>query len=225
MIIRPALLAFLVWLLIAHAPIAQTAPETDEEKLGYTIGVHIGRDLLNQALVLDRDSLIQGLKDALAEGDLQLSDKQMRQILVDHRRTEQDKQKQAASDNEEQGRAFLAANKHKDGVETHPSELQYKVIRVGSGDSPSADDTVTVHYEGRLLDGKVFDSSYQRGEPVTLSLDRVIKGWRIALPLMTVGAKWRLFIPSELGYGAQGAGPDIEPNSTLIFDVELVSIE
>lgn len=215
-----SVIALLTW-----TATAQTVPEGETEKLSYTIGVQIGRNLSSQPLVLEREYFFQGLEDALDEKDLQLSEEEMQRVWTAYRRAQQQKQEQAAAANEQRSRDFMEDNRQKEGVQTHSSGVQYKVIREGDGDKPTAEDTITVHYEGRLIDGTVFDSSYRRGEPVTFELNRVIKGWQIALPLMSVGAKWRLFIPPELGYGEQGAGPDIRPNAALVFDVELISIE
>lgn len=124
----------------------------------------------------------------------------------------------------EQGQQFLAENGQRDEVFTLPSGLQYEILQEGTGEKPEGTSRVTVHYEGRLTDGKVFDSSYKRGEPATFGVRQVISGWTEALQLMPTGSKWRLFIPSELGYGARGAGGSIPPNAALIFDVELLSI-
>ncbi|MEX2524817.1 MAG: FKBP-type peptidyl-prolyl cis-trans isomerase [Gammaproteobacteria bacterium] len=223
---HPQKLAVLILssVLTSTGTLAQTTPESEEEKLSYTIGVQMVRNLLSQSLPLDRDTFIQGVDDALSERDTQLSDQEMQQVLSDYRQSQMAQQEQSAQNNKEQSLAFLEENRHKDGVRTHPSGLQYKVIEAGDGDNPTATDTVTVHYEGRLIDGTVFDSSYERGEPVSLQLDRVIEGWQIAIPLMSTGAKWQLFIPPELAYGDKAAGPRIKPNSALIFEVELISV-
>jgi FKBP-type peptidyl-prolyl cis-trans isomerase FklB len=132
---------------------------------------------------------------------------------------------QAGETNKKEGEAFLAANKTKEGVVTLPSGLQYKVLKAGTGPKPSANDSVVCNYRGTLLDNTEFDSSYKRGQPATFPVGKVIKGWTEALQLMPVGSKWQLFIPSELAYGPRGAGPDIGPNATLIFEVELLSIQ
>jgi FKBP-type peptidyl-prolyl cis-trans isomerase FklB len=130
-----------------------------------------------------------------------------------------------SKDNKSKGETFLAQNKSKEGVVTLPSGLQYKILKEGSGPKPSASDTVVCNYRGTLVDGKEFDSSYKRGQPATFPVSGVIKGWTEALQLMPVGSKWQLFIPSDLGYGDRGAGADIQPGSTLVFEVELVSIQ
>src|SRR5438309_9145950 len=133
--------------------------------------------------------------------------------------------KQAGENNKKEGEAFLAANKSKPGVVTLPSGLQYKIVKPGTGPKPAATDTVVANYRGTLINGTEFDSSYKRGEPLTIPVSGVIKGWTEALQLMPVGSKWELYIPSDLAYGARGAGADIGPNSTLIFEIELLSIQ
>lgn len=152
----------------------------------------------------------------------------MRTTLVNLKKkisvAQQQQQKQQADKNLAEGKAFLEENGKKEGVKTLPSGLQYKVIQEGSGKMPAASDTVTVHYRGTLIDGAEFDSSYKRGKPATFRADRVIAGWKEALQLMKPGAKWQLFIPGPLAYGERGAGAKIPPNSTLIFEVELISI-
>jgi FKBP-type peptidyl-prolyl cis-trans isomerase len=178
---------------------------------------------------LDREALVDGLLDALSEREPRLSPEEVnqlvRELLVkaqvenDRRRAEQ------AETNMQEGEEFLAENKAKDGVVETASGLQYIVLAQGEGPSPVAADRVTVHYEGQLLDGKVFDSSYERGEPAEFLLSAVISGWTEGVQLMKVGSKYRFFVPSELGYGVRGAGQDIGPNATLIFEVELISIE
>jgi FKBP-type peptidyl-prolyl cis-trans isomerase FklB len=141
------------------------------------------------------------------------------------RKKQQEKMQEEGSVNKKEGDAFLAANKGKDGVVTLPSGLQYKIIKEGTGPKPTTNDTVMCNYKGTLIDGKEFDSSYKRGQPATFPVGGVIKGWTEALQLMPVGSKWQLFIPSDLAYGDRGAGADIGPGSTLIFEVELMSIE
>jgi FKBP-type peptidyl-prolyl cis-trans isomerase FklB len=135
------------------------------------------------------------------------------------------KQSEVAKKNKAEGETFLAENKKKEGVKSLATGLQYKVIKAGTGKKPKSNDTVTVHYRGTLINGAEFDSSYKRGQPATFPVSKVIPGWTEALQLMEVGAKWQLFIPSNLAYGEQGAGSDIAPNATLIFEVELVSIQ
>jgi FKBP-type peptidyl-prolyl cis-trans isomerase FklB len=169
------------------------------------------------------------LQDALAGGKMLLSEEEERAVLTelqaDMRKKQQEKMQQAAEANKKEGDAFLTANKGKDGVVTLPSGLQYKIITSGTGPKPSASDSVVCNYRGTLIDGKEFDSSYKRGQPATFPVSGVIKGWTEALQLMPVGSKWQLFVPSDLAYGERGQGGDIGPNATLVFEVELISIE
>ena len=147
------------------------------------------------------------------------------QLQADMRKKQEEKTQQAGEANQKEGEAFLAANKAKPGVVTLPSGLQYKILKEGTGPKPTATDSVVCNYQGTLINGTEFDSSYKRGEPATFPVNGVIKGWTEALQLMPVGSKWQLFIPPDLAYGARGAGADIGPNATLIFEVELLSIK
>ena len=208
----------------AAAILADGQPDTDQEKFSYAVGVQLSQNMLRQAIPVDPEAFIQAIDDVLNHKDLKLTPEQMQQVLVSYQQQQMQKQGELAATNKAAGEKFLSENKAKPGVVTLPSGLQYKIINAGNGNKPTLDDTVVVHYEGSLLDGKVFDSSYQRGEPIQLQVNGVIKGWQEALPLMPVGAKWQVFIPAELGYGEGGAGGDIGPNSTLLFDIELISI-
>jgi FKBP-type peptidyl-prolyl cis-trans isomerase FklB len=168
--------------------------------------------------------MARGLKDALSGGALLLKDEEMREVMTALRQEMAVKQLVTiAEKNKNEGEAFLEENRKKEGVTTLPSGLQYRVLREGKGKSPKSTDTVVVHYRGTLLNGTEFDSSYRRNEPAGIMLDSVIKGWKVALPLMKEGAKWQLVIPSDLAYGENG-NRSIEPNSTLIFEVELISV-
>ena len=218
-----------------------TSLKTEAEKvgysLGYTFGQNIKRLLKTQPMPLDSTVVAQGVKDALLGGaDSLMTQVEMKEMLetFQARRKEEDRAKavrQASEDsklgleNQAIGAAFLAENKDKAGVKTTASGLQYRVVEAGAGVSPSATSTVVVHYRGRLIDGTEFDSSYKRGQPATFALDKVIRGWGEVLQLMKPGAKWEVFIPSELAYGARRQGPVIGPNSTLIFDIELLEIK
>jgi FKBP-type peptidyl-prolyl cis-trans isomerase len=172
---------------------------------------------------------MHGLKDELAGGKLLLTDDEAKAAIAtvqkDAREKQEAKMKLAGEENKKQGEAFLAANKSKEGVVTLPSGLQYKIEKQGDGPKPLATDTVECNYRGTLIDGKEFDSSYKRGTPASFPVGGVIKGWTEILQLMPVGSKYQVFIPAELAYGARGAGADIGPNSTLIFEVELLSIK
>ena len=204
------------------------ALKTTIEQASYAIGVDIGKNLKGAGVEVNANLVAKGIMDALAGGKLLLSDAEMRNAITALQRemTAQREAKRAidAEKNATEGKAFLAANKKKAGVKTTASGLQYKVIKAGKGASPKATDQVKTHYEGRLINGKVFDSSYKRGEPATFPVNGVIKGWTEALQLMKVGSQWELYVPAELGYGARGTGADIGPNSTLIFKVELLEV-
>jgi FKBP-type peptidyl-prolyl cis-trans isomerase FklB len=203
--------------------------KTEKDKQSYALGMNIGAGLQKQMADIDPEILSRGLKDSLAGRKTLLTDEDARTALTqlqnDMRKKQQEKVLMVSEGNKKTGQAFLLANKEKDGVVTLPSGLQYRILTAGTGPKPSATDTVVCNYRGTLLDGKEFDSSYKRGQPATFPVSNVIKGWTEALQLMPVGSKWQLFIPPDLAYGDRGAGVDIGPGSTLIFDVELVSIQ
>lgn len=202
------------------AGVTNAKMETLADSMSYAVGVYLAQQVPpNDMENLNADLIAVGLKDYTSE-NTKLDDNQVRDVIT--RFTTEQTNAQAAS-NKEKGDAFLAENKDKEGVITTESGLQYKVIEEGSGDSPSAEDKVRVHYTGKLLNGEVFDSSIQRGEPVEFGVNGVIAGWTEALQLMKPGAKWELFIPGELGYGLRG-NPPIGPNETLLFEVELLEV-
>jgi FKBP-type peptidyl-prolyl cis-trans isomerase FklB len=207
------------------APAADANPTT---VASYGIGMNIGRSLKSDGVEVAIEAFMQGLQDALADKQSAYTEDQLRTAFGVLQRQQQAKKAEAdrtAGDkNEREGTAFLAANKGKPGVVTTASGLQYQVLRSGKGASPKATDTVRVHYEGKLLDGSVFDSSIKRNEPAEFPVNGVIPGWTEALQLMKVGDKWQLFIPAKLAYGARGAGEAIGPNSVLTFEVELLEI-
>lgn len=211
----------------ANQPLPDLQTATDNASYG--IGVNIGRSLREDGLELNLRMFAQGLKDAYEGAELKLTDAQLNAAFqVFNQEMQKKRQAEAAAvgeKNKRDGAAFLAANKNKPGVRTLPSGLQYQILKQGNGASPKATDIVETHYHGTLLDGTVFDSSVQRGEPATFPVNRVIAGWTEALQLMHVGDKWRLFVPSELAYGQRGAGGAIGPNATLIFEVELLGIQ
>jgi FKBP-type peptidyl-prolyl cis-trans isomerase FklB len=202
---------------------------TQKDKISYAIGMSIGTNLHRQSVEVDPKILQQGLEDALSGSKPLLSEEEARatlaQFQTEMRQKQQEKMQQASAENKKEGDAFLAANKAKEGVVTLPSGLQYKIETAGTGPKPTTSDLVVCNYRGTLIDGKEFDSSYKRGQPATFPVAGVIKGWTEALQLMPVGSKWQLFVPSELAYGERGSGPDIGPNATLIFEVELLSIQ
>jgi FKBP-type peptidyl-prolyl cis-trans isomerase FklB len=203
-------------------------PITDKDKQSYAVGVNVGKSLHRDDIDVEPKFVLQGIQDALANGKLLLTDDQIRTIMTDLqtqvRQKVEEKRQAMVESNKKEGAAFLAANATKEGVVTLPSGLQYKILTAGTGPKPSAGDSVVCNYRGTLLDGTEFDSSYKRGQPATFPVSGVIKGWTEALQLMPVGSKWQLFIPPDLAYGDRGQGP-IGPNSTLIFEVELMSIQ
>jgi len=225
------------------AAIALSAAETppplkdQKDKVSYSIGMDIGRNIKRQNLDLSVDALAAGIRDIMSGGKTALTDDEAREVMNTYRTEmmgkQQEQAKVSAEKNKKEGDAFLAENKKKEGVKTLqvklPSgtnaELQYKVLTQGSGPKPTTNDTVITHYRGTLIDGTEFDSSYKRGEPATFPVTGVIKGWTEALLMMPVGSKWQLFIPSDLAYGPAGTRGLIGPNATLIFDIELVGIQ
>ena len=220
----------------AAKPLRSEDLNTQKSKVSYAIGLDIGKNFKARAMDIDMEILIQGLRDAQGSGQPLLSNeeiqKTMTQFQQEMMKAEQEKRKNEdikkltqAPVNKAKEEAFLKENAQKPGIKTTASGLQYKVISTGAGPLPKLTDTVKVHYRGTLLDGTEFDSSYKRNEPAVFPLNGVIKGWIEALQLMKVGSKWQIFIPSSLAYGEQGAGQVIGPNATLIFDVELLSIE
>jgi FKBP-type peptidyl-prolyl cis-trans isomerase FklB len=216
---------------LSGAAFAADAPGlgTDKEKLSYSIGMDIGGNLKRQSVEVDPDLLAKGLKDSYGGGKTVLTEDEARKTITDFQKTLMAKQaetmKKLSEKNKADGERFLAENAKKEGVKTLPSGLQYKEIAPGAGKSPKTTDTVTTHYKGTLIDGTEFDSSLKRGQPATFQVSGVIPGWTEALQLMSPGSKYKLYIPQNLAYGAQGAGKDIPPYSALIFDVELIGIK
>jgi FKBP-type peptidyl-prolyl cis-trans isomerase FklB len=217
-----------------HSATAAKAPvplvlKTQKDKFSYALGMKMGANLQKQSVPVDPAILARGLKDGMAGGKTLLTDDEAQAVLKamqdDLRSKQQAKMQEAAEGNKKEGEAFLAANKGKDGVVTLASGLQYKILKEGTGAKPAATDSVVCNYQGTLINGTEFDSSYKRGQPATFAVNGVIKGWTEALQLMPVGSKWQLFIPPDLAYGDRGAGANIGPGSTLIFEVELLSIE
>jgi FKBP-type peptidyl-prolyl cis-trans isomerase FklB len=201
---------------------------TDKEKVSYAIGNSIGNNFKEQGIEVEPSIVAQAIKDVLTDSTLALTEEQMEEVMMNFQRAMQAKaqsrQSKAGEANRAEGNAFLEANKKKEGIVTLPSGLQYQVISQGTGAKPGLKDHVTTHYHGTLINGKVFDSSVRRGQPASFPVNGVISGWTEALQLMPVGSKWKLFIPSELAYGERGAGADIGPGTTLVFEVELLSI-
>jgi FKBP-type peptidyl-prolyl cis-trans isomerase len=212
---------------------AKAAPpltlKTQKDKASYALGMNFGTGLRKQSIDIDPAILARGLRDSFSNGKTLLTEDEAKAVLTqlqgDVRKKQQELAQQLGEANKKQGLEFLEANKTKDGVVTLPSGLQYKVLQEGTGPKPAPTDTVVCNYRGTLLDSTEFDSSYKRGQPATFPVTGVIKGWTEALQLMPVGSKWQLFIPSALAYGEHGAGGQIGPNATLIFEVELLSIQ
>ena len=206
----------------------KTAFKDPKEKASYSIGANWGNSLKRQEVEVDLEATIKGLRDGLA-GKSVLTDQELREALSalnqEIRAKMEEKRKRLAETNKQDGEKFLAENKTKPGVITLPSGLQYQILAEGSGESPKSNDVVTANYRGTLIDGTEFDSSAKCGQPLVRPANMLIKGWSEALQLMKPGAKWQLFIPPELAYGERGAGAQVGPNATLIFEMELVSFK
>jgi FKBP-type peptidyl-prolyl cis-trans isomerase FklB len=200
-----------------------------KDKESYSLGYQFGQTLKAQGMDINLDVYVTGIRDALGGKGPLMSEEEIRAILTEVQKrvmaTRQRGLKEKGEKNLAESRAFLEENKKKEGVKTLPSGLQYKVLVEGSGKTPKATDTVTVHYRGTLINGAEFDSSYKKGQPATLEVKGVIRGWGEALQLMKEGSKWQLFIPPELAYGERGVGSQVPPNSTLIFEMELISVK
>jgi FKBP-type peptidyl-prolyl cis-trans isomerase FklB len=212
--------------------LAQEAPvlKTQQDKINYGIGVGVARNFKNQGLEVNLDLVIRGMRDALSGATLQMTEEDLAKTMYAFQQELQQKlaqaRKQAAEQNKKEGDAFLAENAKKEGVTRLASGLQYKILKTGDGKIPASTDSVECHYRGTFVDGNEFDSSYKMGNPVTFKVQGgVIQGWSEVLKLMPVGSKWQVFIPSELAYGERGAGSQIGPNKTLIFEIELLSIK
>jgi FKBP-type peptidyl-prolyl cis-trans isomerase FklB len=205
------------------------ALETPQDKESYSIGYQVGLSMKSDGVEVNFDKLIQGLQDAITEQEPLLSIEEMRSLIVARKDKARDealrKYQEAIVKNAEESEKILAENAKKEGVKTTESGLQYKIIKEGEGEIPNVEDFVTVHYRGTLTDGTEFDSSYSKGEPQTFQTDGVIKGWTEALQMMKVGSQWEIFVPPDLAYGRTGMLPKIPPNSVLVFEIELLSIE
>lgn len=208
---------------------AQAALNTVDEKVSYTLGSDLATNLQQQGININVSALVQGIQDVIQNKPLQLTEEEMKQAIVEVKKTLVEKKKreqqQQAEINAKNGEAFLAQNKLAPGVKVLTNGLQYKVLESGQGNTPQADHLITANYEGRLINGTVFDSSYQRGTPIEFNMGDVIKGWGAALKLMKEGDVWEIYVPPSLGYGARGAGQVIGPNETLIFKIALIKTE
>lgn len=213
---------------VVHAA-EEAVLKSQQEKVSYGIGMDIGNGLKSQSIDVDPDILARGIKDVMSGSKTLMTEEEFRETMMNFRNElmakQMERMKEVAEKNKKDGEAFLEENKKKEGVVVLPSGLQYKVIKEGAGETPKPTDMVTAEYRGTLVDGTEFDSSARHGQPMTFRVDGVIPGWTEALQMMKVGSKWQLFIPPSLAYGERGAGRDIGPNSTLVFDVELISIQ
>ncbi|MGH8094455.1 MAG: FKBP-type peptidyl-prolyl cis-trans isomerase [Chthoniobacterales bacterium] len=207
---------------------AETQLKDQKDKVSYAIGLDIGGTLKRQLIDVNEDLLSAGIKDGLSGNKPLLTEDQVKEVMGTFQKDMMEKQatarKAAGEKNAAEGKKFLEENKKKEGVKTTASGLEYKVLKEGTGATPKANDTVKVNYRGTTIDGKEFDSSYKRGQPATFPVNRVIKGWTEGLQLMKAGSKYQFFVPADLAYGERGAGSDIGPESTLIFDVELLDV-
>lgn len=211
-------------------PITNAADlKSENEKISYSIGFQFGsqiaRDLKLNNIDVDAKQLAQAVEDVISGAQPKLSVPEMQGVMQAFKEKKMQEQKVAADKNEKAGTDFLAENKKKKGITELPSGLQYQVVEKGKGKKPSSSDTVEVNYRGTLINGTEFDSSFKRGKPAIFKVNGVIPGWTEALQLMEEGAKWKIYVPSKLAYGARGAGPSIGPNETLIFDIELLSVK
>ena len=205
--------------------VAENEIKTDKQKLSYALGMYFSQSIMQQKDELDKDAFIQAIDDVFTDTKPKLTQEEIQTVLSNYQQMLANKLDAVANENKLKGEKFLEDNKKKDGIVVLDSGLQYKVIKEGDGEKPGKDSSVKVHYHGTLINGEVFDSSYDRGEPVTLFLNQVIKGWQEAVSMMKVGSKWQIYVPSELAYGSRGAGGGaIGPNETLIFDIELLAV-
>jgi FKBP-type peptidyl-prolyl cis-trans isomerase FklB len=215
------------WALPVHA--SDYEPTTDAQRFSYAIGFQIGARMAQQfnadELEIDADALTAAIRDVLTETDPAMSLEAMQQAMQKVQQEQMAALAAEAKANADRGLEFRDEYAKRDGVQATESGIHYRVLETGDGDSPTADDTVVVHYQGALIDGTEFDSSYNRGEPATFALEGIIEGWREILQLMRAGAKWEVVIPPELAYGERGAGGAIGPNSTLVFEIELIEIK
>lgn len=197
---------------------------TEKQKLSYALGAYFSQGISQQGVDMDIPAFMQAVEDVLNKAQLKLSDEEVQTVLTQYQEKLANERNASANNNKAAGENFLAENRKKEGVTTLPNGIQYKVLKEGTGPKPKSDSEVKVHYHGTHINGEVFDSSYDRGEPISLSLAQVIKGWQEALPLMSVGSKYQFYIPAELAYGDRGAGTSIGPNEALVFDIELLGI-
>ncbi len=210
-------------LFITQSAYAEMTPKTEKEKLSYSMGTFFAQTVIRQNIDVDITAFLQAVEDVLNGKDPKIAMQEMQQLLTAYQQKEQE-ENAAAVKNQQAGIEFLKKNKEKEGWKELESGLQYKVIKGGTGKSPATNDTILVHYRGTFIDGSEFDSSYNRGEPIELAVNRVIPGWQEALQLMKVGGKLQIAVPSDLAYGQRGSDI-IGPNSVLLFDIELIEIK
>lgn len=216
--------AALLAAVFGNAAAVGTSLETDAEKFSYAIGINFAQSLMRQGAPLDADAAYMALRDALEGSEPRMSGEAMSAALQGEAQKAGESKRNAATENLRKGKEYMAANKAKKGVTTLPNGIQYEVLRTGDGAHPEVTSKVKVHYTGKLIDGREFDSSKRRGEPAVFGVNEVIQGWQDVLPLMTVGSRWLVSIPSDLAYGVNGAGAAIGPNETLVFEIELLDI-
>jgi FKBP-type peptidyl-prolyl cis-trans isomerase FklB len=222
--VRKYFFVTLIISLMSFSAFATTEVKTDDQKLSYAMGTYFAMGITQQDVKLDVPAFVKAVEDVLNKNEPQISIQEMQEILTKYKETVAAEETMAIAKNKKAGEAFLTENKKKEGVVVTTSGLQYKILKQGSGAKPATGSSVTVHYKGTLVDGTVFDSSFDRGQPATLSLGQVIKGWQEAVPMMKTGSTWQIYVPSELAYGDRAASELIGPASTLIFDIELISI-
>ncbi len=198
--------------------------ETEQQKLSYIFGIQVGQGLVAEGVDVEIDAFSAGIADMLEGNEPKIDMETAQKLAAAYREKKQEEHAKQAQLKQQEGNAFLAENAKAEDVHVTATGLQYKVIEEGSGKSPTAEDKVVAHYKGTLVDGTVFDSSYERDEPATFPVSGVIPGWQEALPLMKEGGKWQIVVPAKLAYGQRGAGKLIGPNETLIFDIELISV-
>jgi FKBP-type peptidyl-prolyl cis-trans isomerase FklB len=225
--LRTTLLLSCVITIAALTSLSATAAEfkSSKQKYSYAIGFQIGTNLKREGADVDVQAIAQGIKDVLTDAKLSVSMEDMQAAVLAMQKEQQAKRQARGDKAKKQGEEYLAKHKKEKGVKELPSGIQYKVIKEGKGAKPNATDTIVAHYKGTLIDGTEFDSSYGRGQPATFAVNQVIQGWQEILPLMPTGSKWNVVIPSDLAYGPRGAGANIGPNETLIFEVELLEIK
>ncbi len=216
-------------MITAHAATDKPALTSDLDKLSYSIGSDLGKNFKRQSIDVNPTIMAQGIQDGMSGGTLLLTDKQMKDVLSKFQKDLMAKRtaefNKKSEENKTKGEAFLSENKGKQGVVTLPDGLQYKIITAGTGEKPSKEDTVTVEYTGRLINGEVFDSTDKSGKPATFKLSQVIPGWTEALQLMPAGSTWEVYVPANLAYGTRSVGGPIGPNEALTFSIHLISVK